>query len=62
MWLTPWWKRTDRDDILAGRHAVEEMIRKRAAGQAATAVGTTAASTAAAAGVTPDDEESVFVW
>ncbi|MER6811115.1 TraM recognition domain-containing protein [Spirillospora sp. NPDC000708] len=57
MWLTPWWKRTDRDDILAGRHAVEEMIRKRAADQAATAAGTTAA-----AGVTPDDEESVFVW
>nr|WP_241755817.1 TraM recognition domain-containing protein [Actinomadura sp. RB99] len=62
MWLTPWWKRTDRDDILAGRHAVEEMIRKRAADQAATAAGTAAAGTTAAAGVTPDDEESVFVW
>ncbi|MGI5324005.1 type IV secretory system conjugative DNA transfer family protein [Actinomadura nitritigenes] len=33
MWLTPWWKRADRDAILAGKHAVEEMIRKCAAGQ-----------------------------
>ncbi|TDD85614.1 hypothetical protein E1293_10940 [Actinomadura darangshiensis] len=28
MWLTPWWKRKDRDAISRGRHAVEEMIRR----------------------------------
>ncbi|MWA07065.1 TraM recognition domain-containing protein [Actinomadura sp. LD22] len=33
MWLTPWWKRKDRDQIAAGKQAVEELIRMQAAGQ-----------------------------
>jgi hypothetical protein len=30
MWLTPWWKRKDRDAISRGKEAVEAMIRKSA--------------------------------
>jgi hypothetical protein len=55
MWLTPWWKRTDRDDILAGRHAIEEMIRRHAAGQGPAAGPAPTAST-------PDEDESLIVW
>ncbi|KAB2385933.1 type IV secretory system conjugative DNA transfer family protein [Actinomadura montaniterrae] len=33
MWLTPWWKRKDRDEIARGKQAVEEMIRRQTAGQ-----------------------------
>ncbi|CNF47637.1 Type IV secretory pathway%2C VirD4 components [Mycobacterium tuberculosis] len=28
MWLTPWWKRKDREAIVRGKEAVEEMIRR----------------------------------
>ncbi|MEU6745515.1 TraM recognition domain-containing protein [Spirillospora sp. NPDC046719] len=61
MWLTPWWQRADRDVILAGKHAVEEMIRRRAADQAAAPTAAASAGTEAA-GITPDDEESMIVW
>ncbi|TDD87956.1 hypothetical protein E1293_06980 [Actinomadura darangshiensis] len=35
MWLTPWWKRKDRDDIASGIKALEEMARKRSASRPA---------------------------
>jgi type IV secretion system protein VirD4 len=31
MWLTPWWKRKDRDGIARGKQEVEEMLRKHVA-------------------------------
>jgi type IV secretion system protein VirD4 len=35
MWLTPWWKRKDRDDIARGKQTVEEMIRRSVVDQGA---------------------------
>jgi type IV secretory pathway TraG/TraD family ATPase VirD4 len=33
MWLTPWWKRKDQEQIAKGKQAVEEMIRRYNANQ-----------------------------
>ncbi|MEU4824142.1 TraM recognition domain-containing protein [Actinomadura sp. NPDC023710] len=58
MWLTPWWKRKDRDAIARGKAAAEAMIHKMHAGQPADIASTHDAP------VTGDDDSdaSAIVW
>ncbi|NDU74196.1 TraM recognition domain-containing protein [Actinomadura sp. DSM 109109] len=58
MWLTPWWKRKDRDAIAKGKAAAEALIQQMHAGQPAA---TPTAGEAAARGEDGGDT-SVVVW
>ncbi|WP_433473862.1 type IV secretory system conjugative DNA transfer family protein [Spirillospora sp. CA-142024] len=59
MWLTPWWKRKDREAIAKGKAAAEAMIHKVNSGQQAE-TGTT--HDAAAVPDDNDEDSSAIVW
>ncbi|MGI5206112.1 type IV secretory system conjugative DNA transfer family protein [Spirillospora sp. CA-108201] len=58
MWLTPWWKRRDRDAIARGKAAAEAMIQKMHAGKPVESASTPDAVEAGG----EDGDNSAIVW